>query len=426
MSAMMNGDDVVNEIKAMLDGAEPPVTDECCIYRVPSDIRRINEDAYTPKVVSIGPFHHNGHPRLQNMERLKLLYCKAFVERAETTLESWVSYIEGVERNIRRCYSETVELNKKELVKLILVDSGFILELFWRSYHNEWSGTDTFLFKPWLATNVRLDLLLLENQLPFYVLDSLYNLSFSSRSDTVGKNRIHSFLELAFDYFAYYNKSNLAFHGISIRHFTDLIRTFHLQHPRQRRSRRTDEPVIHLLSATELVEAGVRFKVNARSDCLLDLRFSGRVLEIPQLKVEDWTEVLFRNMVALEQCHYPSESYFTDYVAVLDFLVNTGKDVDILVRKGVLVNWLGDTQSVANLFNSLWKNITHLNFSSHYFHLCQDLNAFCRDPWHKKKATLSRDYCNTPWQTAASIAGIVLLILSFVQTVCSVLQVIQQ
>ncbi|KAJ1410970.1 hypothetical protein SESBI_21504 [Sesbania bispinosa] len=420
----MNHEDVVNDIKAMLEGAEPPVSSDCCIYRVPFDIRRLNEDAYTPKVVSIGPFHHRRHHRLQNMERHKLIYCKAFLERANASLDTFVHHIEEVEPNFRRCYSETLELSKEELVKVILVDSSFIIELFWRFYYDEWSQDDAFLLKPWLSTNIRLDLLLLENQLPFFVLDSLFNLSIGSAHGS-DRNKIPSFLVFTFDYFSYYNRSNLGSRNITIKHFTDLIRTFHLQHPLQRRPLRIDEPVTHLQSATELLEAGVRFKVNTKSDCLLDLRFSGRVLEIPQLKVEDWTEILFRNMVALEQCHYPHESYITDYVAVWDFLINTSRDVDLLVRKGVLVNWLGESDSVANLFNSLWKNIIHLNFSSHYFDLCQDLNDYCRDPFHKLKATLRRDYCNSPWQTAASIAGIVLLILSLLQSVCSVLQVVQ-
>ncbi|TKY74713.1 UPF0481 protein [Spatholobus suberectus] len=421
---MTNQDDVVNDIKAMLEGAEAPVTDECCIYRVPFDIRKLNEDAYTPKVVSIGPFHHNGHSRLRNMERHKLIYCKAFLDRTKTSLASCIRYIEGEEPKFRRCYSETLQFSKEELVKMIFVDSGFIFELFWSNYYGEWSMSDTFLSKPWLTTNIRLDLLLVENQLPFFVLDGLFKLSFTSRSGS-GNQRIPSFIELTFDYFVYYNRSNLNFRNIGIRHFTDLIRTFHLQHPPQRRPPRTDESLIHLHSVTELLEAGVRFKVNTKSNCLLDLKFSGGVLEIPELKVEDWTELLFRNMVALEQCHYPSESFITDYVAVWDFLVNTSRDVDILVRKRVLVNWLGDSDSVADLFTGLWKNITHLNFSSDYFYLCRDLNAFCRDPWHKMKSTLRRDYCSTPWQTAASIAGIILLILSLVETVCSVLQVIQ-
>ncbi|KAE9600950.1 hypothetical protein Lalb_Chr13g0292471 [Lupinus albus] len=58
-------------------------------------------------------------------------------------------------------------------------------------------------------------------------------------------------------------------------------------------------------------------------------------------------------------------------------LLTTNKDVDALIQNDVLVNWLGDTDSVTNVYNGLWKNITHLNFSSHYIHLCLDLNVFC-------------------------------------------------
>ncbi|CAK8568651.1 unnamed protein product [Lathyrus sativus] len=429
---MNHHDMVVNAISSMLDETEPPVTADCCIYKVPFVIRRLNDDAYTPKVISIGPFHHrhHHHPRLQNMERHKLIYFKAFLRRTDSTLHIFVHYIESIIPIFTRSYSETLDFTHQELVKLILIDSGFIIELFWRFYYDDWSQDDAFLLKPWLASHIRLDLLLLENQLPFFILEKIFNISFttSNSTHTSAKTKIPSFLDLTFDYFAYYNKSNLVSDNsdISIRHFTDLIRIFHLQHPLERRPRRIDEPMKHLHCVTELLEAGVRFKVNTKSECLLDLRFSGRVLEIPQLKVEDWTEILFRNMVALEQCHYPYESYITDYVAVLDFLINTGRDVDILVQKGILVNWLGNSDSVANLFNSLWKNVTHLNFNSHYSVLCEDLNGFCSDPLHKLKATLRRDYCSSPWQTAASIAGILLLILSLIQSVCSVLQVVQQ
>jgi len=112
--------------------------------------------------------------------------------------------------------------------------------------------------------------------------------------------------------------------------------------------------------------------------------------------------------------------------------------VDILVGKNILQNWLEDSESVANLFNCLGKNIINSNISSHFSILCKDLNAYCKNPWNKWKATLTRDYCNklkvtlrrdycnNPWQTAASIAGILLLELTIIQTVCSVLQVVQQ
>ncbi|KAK0608906.1 hypothetical protein LWI29_037856 [Acer saccharum] len=40
----------------------------CCIYRVPKDLRKINEAAYTPQVISIGPLHH-GEKEFFEMEK---------------------------------------------------------------------------------------------------------------------------------------------------------------------------------------------------------------------------------------------------------------------------------------------------------------------------------------------------------------------
>ncbi|KAH1110164.1 hypothetical protein GLYMA_04G068300v4 [Glycine max] len=157
MTRMMNHDDVVIDIKAMLEQAEPPVTDECCIYGVPFDICKVKEDAYTPKVVSIGPFHHNRNPRLHIMERHKPIYCNAFLERTHTSLESWICYIEEVMPDFRRCYSDTLEFSTEEPVKIIFVDSGFIFELFWKDYHNKWPGNDTFLLQPLSANTISLD-----------------------------------------------------------------------------------------------------------------------------------------------------------------------------------------------------------------------------------------------------------------------------
>ncbi|KAL2346755.1 hypothetical protein Fmac_000755 [Flemingia macrophylla] len=413
---MENGEHVI-DIDGMLEGAEEAVTDECCIYRVPYDLRKLNEDAYTPKVVSIGPFHHNTLDRLLNMQKHKLRYCKAFLERTQITSDAWISYIESVEPQFRRCYSDTLHFTKEELVKIIFVDSGFILELFFRNYDRSWSS-DVCLGTPWLYDSIREDLRLLENQLPFFVLDRLFNISVSNSNIPSDP----SLIQLTFDYFGYYNSSKLSFGNTSIRHFTDLLRTFHLQHPFGRRPPRTSDLVAHLPSATELSEAGLRIKVNKDSKCLLDLAFSGGVLRIPQLQVHDGTEILFRNMIALEQCHYHGESYITDYVQIMDFLINTTRDVDILIQERVLLNWLGDTDSVANMFNGLFKNIVQSTVCSRYQLLYQDLNAFHRSRWNNLKSNLRNDYCKTPWRSAVSIGGIILIIFSFIQTVCSVMQ----
>nr|KYP34288.1 UPF0481 protein At3g47200 family [Cajanus cajan] len=181
---------------AMVDKAEEPITDECCIYRVPSVIRRFKEDAYIPSVVSIGPFHHNSHPpRLHDMERHKLSYCKAFLQRTNTASHDWIRYIQSVEPQFRRFYSETLEFSKEELVKIIFVDSTFIFELFCSTYHRR--TVDVYPSKPWLDFIIRLDLLLLENQLPFSLLQDLFDKFFANRS----YHNFPSLLELTFKYF---------------------------------------------------------------------------------------------------------------------------------------------------------------------------------------------------------------------------------
>ncbi|XP_028783237.1 putative UPF0481 protein At3g02645 [Neltuma alba] len=409
---------------SMMEQAETAMAAECCcIYRAPNDIRKLNEDSFTPKVVSIGPFHY-GHPRLQNMEKYKLVYLKQLCQRISCTIEGLdrlISLVEEIEPSVRLHYSEPIELSNPELVKVILVDSCFLFELFLRSYYSEWDGI--IKLKPWQATAVRIDLLLLENQLPFHDLDKLFRRVFPfSGTDNCGNP---SFLHLTFNYFAYYNKVELDPQDISISHFTDLIRTFHLP-SLSIQPESSPNPVTHLQSATELAEAGVTFRKSKSRSSLLDFKFSGRILEIPELTVDDGTETLLRNLVALEQCHYPSHSYITDYVAIMDFLINTSKDVDLLVQEAVIVNLLGEPKSAARLFNSLWKNVTRVNFNPHYSDICKDLNAFCKSPWNNMKATLNRDYCNTPWRSAASIAGILLLLLSLIQAVSSISQMVQQ
>ncbi|KAL2346756.1 hypothetical protein Fmac_000756 [Flemingia macrophylla] len=112
-------------------------------------------------------------------------------------------------------------------------------------------------------------------------------------------------------------------------------------------------------------------------------------------------------MVALEQCHYPYESYITDYVVVLGLIGKTSRDVDILSRFRVLINFLGNNDRVAAMFNDLGTTITAAGFNSSYILLCRELDVFCRNPRHKLMAALRR------WQGVASVGGIVIPILTF-------------
>ncbi|MED6156288.1 hypothetical protein PIB30_013320 [Stylosanthes scabra] len=421
--------EVAMKIKAMLEEGRPRFTEECCIYRVPHDIRKHNEDAYTPKVVSIGPFHH-GNQNLLNMEGHKRLYCRQFIERSETkNLESFVSCVQEVEPKIRGCYSEDIKLSKEELIMVILVDCCFILH-FLLEIASTAIGGDALFQTRRLTNLIFSDLLLLENQVPLFVLEKLFLVAFPSTLSSGTGNHINPLLLLPAlpvlpdktitDDNVEQTLTNVG----RAAHFTDLSRKLLLTSSQlfQPSGCSREGKVMHLYSATKLNELGVKFKVNRNSKCLLDLELSGHTLRIPFTKVDDITEVVLRNLIAFEQCHCVHEAYLTDYITVLDFLINTDKDVDLLIKEGIIENWLGDSYAVAEMFNGLGVNILSSDFNEKYSLIFKSLNDFYARPWNQRMATLKRDYCSTPWQTATSLAGIFLLILTVIQTVFSIFQ----
>ncbi|MED6148865.1 hypothetical protein PIB30_057085 [Stylosanthes scabra] len=418
----MENNHVAIELEAMLKKKEKPsfTTQTCCIYKVPHELRQLNDDAYTPKTISIGPLHHGKSRRLVSMEAHKQDYCQHFIERSEASLIDLVSCVQQLEPQIRACYSEKIDLTPDELVKMIFIDCCFVIEF---SLDDEWMRNESILSKPWMTIQVIYDLILLENQVPFFVYDKIYNLAFASRLNNNGGG-FPSFMSLAADMFSFQNKQRVLPPATNnIAHFTDLLRYFYLP-PSHRIPPRDPRLTLAVLGhgAFELAEAGVKFTVNKPLHGgigILDLEFEHGILKIPHiLLLEDWTEICLRNILVLEHCHYPQEHYVFDYVDFISQLINTDKDVDTLVEKGIINNQLGDNKNVAELFRGLKRNIVVSNYNATYFRISKDLDAYYRNPWSKNLAALKR------WKGAVSIGGIVLLILTIIQTVFTILQVV--
>ncbi|KAL0013015.1 hypothetical protein SO802_000084 [Lithocarpus litseifolius] len=321
-----------------------------------------------------------------------------------------------MEDSIQRCYVETVHLESDDFVKLIRLDAGFILELFLRYYEEKWEVDHPMFVEAWLLEVVWHELLLLENQLPFFVIEKLYQLAFPNNS-----NSPPSLNDLTFNFFKSLNtqKKNT---NVKIQHFTDLLRFFHLPSSNKLPYRET-KLTFPKYSATQLREAGVTFKVASRK-CALNLDFQNGMLDIPLLKFQDTMEALIRNIMALEQCDHRRPAYTTDFYLMLDHLINTSKDVDLLSSEGIIDNRLGDSNAVTSMINNLNKGIFRRDMNSDYYDLCRELNVFYEKPWHRWKATLKHEYFSTPWGTASTIAAIFLLVLTLIQTICSIIQVV--
>nr|POE93924.1 upf0481 protein [Quercus suber] len=335
------------------------------------------------------------------------------------------------EDNIRHCYAQDISLPKKEVfVEMILLDSIFIIELFLRTAKRKECGKDDYILsKPWLDEGIKNDLILLENQLPFFILEELHHHIGRSTSNQ------ESFLTLACTYFLPEEKKIPIVK--EVKHFTDLQRYFYIPP-----NLKTGKIIEHLHSATKLDSAGLKFQVckeNQAERLLLDIqvkkpnpseifpRFNcswllpclpclkcfwcldhlQTRLVVPHFVIKHGTEDLFRNLMALEQCHYPFQAYICNYIMLLDFLINTREDAELLVEKKIIAHSLGSYKAVALMVNKLGQEIVENN--SCYHDVAKDLNDHYGNWWNKNIASLRTVYFRDVWRGTATFAGIVLL-----------------
>ncbi|CAI9108383.1 OLC1v1007956C1 [Oldenlandia corymbosa var. corymbosa] len=246
-----------------------------CIYKVPEKHRNQNQEAYTPRLISIG-FMHHGASQLQAMEEYKLKYFSHFLHTFRVSLEQLAEFVYGQE-------------------KLFL---------------------DT-LYNTFVLNNVR----------KCFDNDAIYPPSFH---------------ELAHKYFkSVGNTANLLLardfrYARHLVQFLSILRRpdRDIRYPSVERKVENNLDFARCPTVTELKAAGVKFQ-QGNGKCLLDVHFDSKngVLKIPALTVNDSTETCLRNLIAFEQSGYHFR-YMSSYVILLDNLIDTHKDVDVLIQCG--------------------------------------------------------------------------------------------
>lgn len=149
------------------------------IFKVPELLRSKNEKAYTPDKISIGPIHYK-KPALETMETIKWRYLFALLNRKpnlEASLDKCVKALRELEHRARRCYGENIKLNSDEFVQMMLLDCSFIIELFLKYAIKGLRRRNDPIFSVYgRLFELRCDLLLLENQMPFFVLHQMFEI----------------------------------------------------------------------------------------------------------------------------------------------------------------------------------------------------------------------------------------------------------
>ncbi|XP_073261999.1 UPF0481 protein At3g47200-like [Populus alba] len=328
------------------------------------------------------------------MEKEKLKYLKKLTERDGKKIIDILISIKNQEERLRHCYSEKFKsIESRDFVEMILLDAVFIIQFLSESKDDKGPKN----FEPRMTFDIREDLMLLENQLPLFIIQEIYDQVKPPSEDATAI----PFLDLATFHFGKYTFSQGVETSPSVkgsRHFTDLLRNLMLNGAIQRSY--SLNPIMLKYSAVMLRKAGVKFQVT-QDKCLVNIKFEKGVLKIPRLEVDHCFERLVRNIMALEQCCNPFEAHVCSYIKFMDHLIDSAEDVGLLVRKGIILNWLGDDAAVSNMINHFCENIGD-NYTC-FGDISQKINAHYESRFNHMKATLKLIYFPNIWRVVPLI-----------------------
>lgn len=417
------------------------------IYKVPQHLREGGDDrAYVPQIVSLGPYHH-GKKRLRQMDRHKWRSLHHVLKRNSQDIKIYLDSMKELEEKARACYEGPISLSSNDFAEMMVLDGCFVLELFRGASEGftrlGYPRNDPVFAMRGSMHSIQRDMIMLENQLPLFILDRLLGLQFGKPEQkglvaklalrffdplmptdeplTKGeRNKLESSLGNANFFDPLSDQCGL--------HCLDVFRKSLLrsgpkpEDPKIRLKRwsqtnrgadKRRQQLIHCV--TELREAGVKFR-KRKTDRFWDIKFKNGILSIPRLFVHDGTKSLFLNLIAFEQCHIACSNNITSFVIFMDNLINSPEDVGYLHYCGIIEHWLGSDAEVADLFNRLCEEVVFDINDSYLSRLSEDVNQYYNHKWNAWRASLRHKYFNNPWAIISLVAAVVLLLLTFAQT----------
>ncbi|KAG2685924.1 hypothetical protein I3760_10G149400 [Carya illinoinensis] len=503
----------IDEIRLVSLSSSTLIDPECCVFKVHHHLRETNAMAYDPCRLAIGPYHH-GKDHCSYMEKHKLRFLQQMLKnRKETSPERYITAMKAKEERARQFYAdEFPKLSSDEFVAMLLLDACFIIELF-RSFRDkifqecqfypisQSDGNEPIFQTGWMGTGIIRDLLLFENQLPFFILSELFEMSdgcnqqydYAQRESTTFANKSEKnqtllgnrsrksskhvidsdqkheitrdessvtkdvservstrLVDHALGFFCGNDELSCKLNvsgsscvsNANIEHLLGLIHKAmspshkegspheneetqdlkDLVGPNENedwqsipfatdlqevgvgfeKAKKFRDVLLGTLeewksipNVIELQEAGVKFK-KAKKGNLFQIRFNNGVMEIPPMNIGDSTESIFRNLIAYEQYSQVSNlKYVTDFAVLMDYLIDTPKDVELLRQNGIINNWMGGDEVVSNMFNEFTRYAS-LSSDFYYADTIKEVKKHCDKRWNVWKAKLKHDYFNSP------------------------------
>ncbi|KAL6272732.1 hypothetical protein ACE6H2_023424 [Prunus campanulata] len=403
----------------------------------------------------MGPIHHG---KCKEAEELKYTLAADFIKDCGCTYNQLYETIQENILEIKDCYdSETTKCydDDEALAWMLFIDGCSTLQ-----FIHKYDCLEEFGMNATQVAFARLDLFLLENQLPYQVLKLLM---WSSRKE----DELHRNMErFAQTQIAAAEKPVRPLRSTEFESLMDFVdkkekeikkhmvekkekqKTKHFVDKKEKeiknmlRGRRWELKCTHLLdflrnemledcspsfgNAQELKAAGVHFR-RSKTSSLKDVSFASQgfagFLSLPPINEDAMS--LFLNLIAYEMCpDFRNDFAVTSYFGFLSSLIAHPKDAKQLRSARILCNLRGSDEALADLFHEIGPDLVlaHPMYKS----INAKLEQHYKTKWKAWFAQFFEDHFSSPWDMLAFIGALIALILSGIQTWYAVLSFYQK
>ncbi|XP_057787374.1 UPF0481 protein At3g47200-like [Salvia miltiorrhiza] len=420
------------------------------IQKIPPQIRRRmrpSHQVYDPVMVSIGPYHH-GKPGLRRAEEFKHLCLDRCAGGDEKKKAFFYSKILEEVSGVRDSYAEATIVGKyddRSLALMMLLDASIIIDFI----HN-YLGMEGNSFMDWKRClgagsgplMIR-DVMVMENQIPFQVLELLISLQYeeaeaasflprffagflTQKTRTVGKIpfKVHCgeiedppihFLEAFWRVMVKTKKDIVMSEYGSVGKNKFVLSGFSM------REERVDADISYThRSVMDLKAKGIRVRPNPELS-LRDITFKPESnalfsqLQLPVQYFSDLSPVVLANMIALEVLpNGCSSPVMLSYAIFMKSLVQSPEDVKELQDNGVMLNRLANREKVVEMIKEI--DTFGLHDQDVFKDVKRRIEKHCRSRAKTWFADLIYTRFRTPWTAIAFFAALLLLCLASLQT----------
>ncbi|KAL5223914.1 hypothetical protein ABZP36_010553 [Zizania latifolia] len=442
----------------------------CYICKAPDHIRKVSPAEYEPEALPVGPYHANvgDAAAAAKARRLKQQCLDEVVRLSGRNRGEFIEQMRSIVGKARAYYADEIGMGDDALAEMLLLDGCFVLvslrgtegpkqqitarskketessssdgrrssfSLGENDEENQMAAAATtgITMDSWHHFYVARDLFLLENQIPFVVVQKIYELLVKD-IPCAERSVVSAVAAYVREVVGVYAKGAGMAAQPPAEHVDHLLHLchIHLRPTIQQRPSWSDDDdgkfsggatVGRLLRVTQYRELMVRFKkldiTGSKAapgvGSILDVTFRGGALEIPRLDIDGGTLRQMANLILLEQGSPHVGLYFTAYCAFMAQVAGTAEDVALLVERGIIVHHLGCDGYVADGFKKLCDGIIFEANDDTYNYLrpvYQALEKHCRDR-RRRLISWLRGHANypNPWILVGIVAIITLLCL---------------